>query len=250
MPNKKRQFSSMYETQNVNKRLKKEEREMYKCCIFDLDGTLLDTLDAITYTGNLTMESIGLLPAEREDYKYMVGDGAATLVERLLKRGGDPECTKFDQALEVYQKEFTIHSMDGVGPYDGIVEMLEVLKKENTKIAVLSNKPHPRTIENIETIFGKGYFDHIQGEMESQGVKKKPDPSGVYQTMANLGMKKEECLYIGDTNTDMMTGRNAGLDTVGVTWGFRPEEELRSFDPAYIAHHPSQIADIVKKSKM
>lgn len=223
---------------------------MYKCCIFDLDGTLLDTLDAISYTGNLMMEEMGLPKAEKESYKYMVGDGAAMLVKRLLVKGGDTECVKFEEALNVYQREFAIHSMDGVGPYDGIVELLDTLKKEGMKLAVLSNKPHARTIENIETIFGKGYFDHIQGEMEEKGIKKKPDPSGVYQVMESLSMQKEECLYIGDTNTDMMTGRNAGLSTVGVTWGFRPEEELASFSPAYIAHHPMDIAQIVKKNKM
>lgn len=223
---------------------------MFRCCIFDLDGTLLDTLDAITYTGNLMLKEMGLKESEREEYKYMVGDGAATLVERLIKKGGDPSCEKLEEAIAVYQREFAIHSMDGVGPYDGILDMLKSLKEEGIKIAVLSNKPHVRTIENIETVFGKGYFDHIQGEMESQGVKKKPDPSGVYQVMDSLDMEKEDCLYIGDTNTDMMTGRNAGLTTVGVTWGFRPEEELKSFDPAYIVHHPMEIAEIVKKSKM
>lgn len=223
---------------------------MFKCCIFDLDGTLLDTLDAITYTGNLMLKEMGLEESEREEYKYMVGDGAATLVERLIKKGGDPTCEKLEEAIAVYQREFAIHSMDGVGPYDGILDMLKALKEEGTKIAVLSNKPHARTIENIETVFGKGYFDHIQGEMEAQGVKKKPDPSGVYQVMKALGMEQKECLYIGDTNTDMMTGRNAGLTTVGVTWGFRPEEELRSFDPAYVVHHPMEIAEVVKKSKM
>ena len=220
---------------------------MYKACIFDLDGTLLDTLDAIAYTTNMTIGTLGMAPFEKEAFKIMVGDGAGKLIERALVQRGDEELKHYDEMLALYQENFAVHSTYNVRPYDGIVEMLALLKELGIKIAVLSNKPHPRTIENIESVFGEGYFDHIQGE--KPGVIRKPDPAGAYQVMEALGLSKEECLYIGDTNTDMMTGKNAGLDTVGVTWGFRGEEELRSYDPAYIVHHPSEIGDIVKASR-
>lgn len=221
---------------------------MYQCCIFDLDGTLLDTLTAISYTANLTLAECGFEPIEREKYKFLVGDGAAKLVERALKVRGDENLTHFEEAYEKYMKNFAIYSMHEVKPYDGICELLEYLKKEGIRIAVLSNKPHQRTIENIEAVFGKDYFDHVQGEQEQ--VKRKPDPSGVFQIMNHLGLNREECLYVGDTNTDMQTGKNAGLDTVGVTWGFRPESELVSYQPAYIAHHPDDIRKIVESKKM
>ena len=220
---------------------------MYKCCIFDLDGPLLDTLDAITYTANVTLEAFGYGPIDREVYKVLVGDGAAKLVERFLIHSGDKELVHFEEALALYQEKFAKYSMKSVAPYEGIRDLLKVLKEKGIKIAVLSNKPHKRTIENIETFFGKGYFDHVQGEMEDKGIKRKPDPSGVFQIMDVLHMTKGECLYIGDTNTDMMTGQNAGLDTVGVTWGFRPVEELESFHPAYIVNHPLEIANIIKE---
>lgn len=223
---------------------------MYKCCIFDLDGTLLDTIEAIAYSTNLTLADFGYGPIETEKYKFLVGDGAGKLIERALLLKGDKELTHYNAALELYQKYFKIYCMQSVKPYDGIPELLEALKQEGIKIAVLSNKPHPRTLDNIESVFGTGYFDHVQGELEAQGVKRKPDPSGVFCVMKALAMEKEDCLYIGDTNTDMMTGENAGLDTVGVTWGFRPEEELVSFHPAYIVHHPSEILKIVKEMKM
>lgn len=220
---------------------------MYKCCIFDLDGTLLDTVEAIAYTCNKTLAVFGLGPIETEHYKVLVGDGAGKLIERALIECGDPELTLYEEALALYQENFAIHSMYQVHPYDGIVELLARLKEMGMKIAVLSNKPHPRTIENIETFFGKGYFDHIQGEQAH--VKRKPDPSGVYQVLESLGMDKKDCLYIGDTNTDMMTAQNAEVDAAGVTWGFREEAELRSFEPAHIVHHPMEIAQIVMESR-
>ena len=217
---------------------------MYKACIFDLDGTLLDTLEAIAYTTNLTISSINMEPVETEHFKVLVGDGAGKLIERVLKEGGDEELIHYDDMLALYHKNFEVHSTFNVKPYDGIRELLAGLKEAGIKIAVFSNKPHQRAIENIESVFGAGYFDHIQGEKPH--IRRKPDPTGAYEVMESLGFTKSECLYIGDTNTDMTTGRNAGLDTVGVTWGFRDEEELRSYDPRYIVHHPSQILDIVK----
>lgn len=224
---------------------------MYQCCIFDLDGTLLNTLVAISLSANLTLEELGLETIEQERYKFLVGDGASKLVERMLmERGHGEEKELFDRAYPIYQKNFKQYSMYDVRPYDGILELLTSLKEAGIKISVLSNKPHLRTIENIETMFGKGFFDYIQGEREAEGVKRKPDPSGVYQILNYFGLSREECLYIGDTNTDMQTGKNAGLDTVGVTWGFRPESELLEYNPALIAHAPIEILKFAVEKKM
>jgi len=220
------------------------DRKMYKACIFDLDGTLLNTLEAISYTTNLTIASRNMEPIEKEHFKVLVGDGAGKLIERALKERGDEELKYYDEMLALYQKNFALYSTYEVHPYEGILELLAALKEMGLKIAVFSNKPHLRAIENVESVFGEGYFDHIQGE--KTGILPKPDPTGAYEVLNSLDLTKEDCLYIGDTNTDMMTGRNAGFDTVGVTWGFREEEELRSFAPAYIVHHPMEIVDIVK----
>ncbi len=216
---------------------------MYRCCIFDLDGTLLNTLEGIAYTTNLTLQAYDMEPFEVERFKTFVGDGAGKLIERVLKERGDEELALYDEMLALYHKNFAAHSMYKIEPYEGIVELLHSLKAKGLKLAVFSNKPHERVIENIETVFGKDIFDHLQGE--KPGVNRKPDPAGAYETMESLGVAKEECLYIGDTNTDMMTGKNAGLDTVGVTWGFRDEAELRSYDPAYIVYHPREIEKII-----
>ncbi len=217
---------------------------MIRCCIFDLDGTLLDTLDALTYTTKLVMEHFGYGPVDREHVKQFVGDGYKMLMERALKYCGDEALTHYEESLSVYTELFAKHSMYHVKPYDGIPELLETLKEKGIKIAVLSNKPHPRTVENIEAVFGAGYFDYVAGEQP--GVPRKPDPAGVKLILDRFGLKPEECLYFGDTNTDMKTGLGAGLVTAGVTWGFRDREELLSFHPQFVINHPLEILEKAK----
>lgn len=214
---------------------------MIRCCIFDLDGTLLNTLSALRITVNLTLEHFGYPAIGEEKVKKFVGDGYKLLVERALKDAGDVELKHYEEALQVYMDTFAEHSMDQVEPYDGIVELLKQLKERGIKIAVLSNKPHERTVDNIETVFGKGYFDYVAGEQP--GIPRKPDPAGVYRILEAFGEKPEECLYFGDTNTDMQTGLGAGLVTVGVTWGFRDREELESFHPQYVIDKPREVFD-------
>lgn len=214
---------------------------MIRCCIFDLDGTLLNTLSALRITVNLTLEHFGYPAIGEKKVKKFVGDGYKLLVERALKDAGDVELKHYEEALQVYMDTFAEHSMDQVEPYDGIVELLKQLKERGIKIAVLSNKPHERTVDNIETVFGKGYFDYVAGEQP--GIPRKPDPAGVYRILEAFGEKPEACLYFGDTNTDMQTGLGAGLVTIGVTWGFRDREELESFHPQYVIDKPREVFD-------
>lgn len=217
---------------------------MYKCCIFDLDGTLVDSIKAIAYTVNLTLKKYNLGPIDEERYKHLVGDGYKILIERALKECGDTNLVNYEDALLTYMKYFEVHCLYEVKAYDGIKNMLNYIKENNLKIAVLSNKPHERTIENVESIFGKNYFDIVAGEQE--GIRRKPDKEGVIKILDNLGINNSECLYIGDTNTDMKTGIGAGVDNIGVTWGFRDRKELEEFNPKYIVDHPSEINNIIK----
>ncbi len=211
---------------------------MIQCSIFDLDGTLLNTLEALTRTTNLVMEHYGYGLVDEEHIKQFVGDGYKLLMERALRYCGDEKLEHYEESLELYTQLFAENSMYHVRPYDGIPEFLEELKGRGIRIAVLSNKPHPRTVENIEAVFGPGYFDYVAGEQP--GVPRKPDPAGVRLILDHFGVKPEECLYFGDTNTDMKTGLGAGLETVGVTWGFRDREELASFQPQHVIDHPSE----------
>ena len=212
---------------------------MIGCCIFDLDGTLLDTLSALTYTTNLVLEHFGYPSVDEAHIRKFVGDGYRKLVERVLKYSGDEELVHYEEGLKVYMEVFAKHCMHEVKPYDGIPELLERLKQNGIKIAVLSNKPHQQTVENIETMFGRGYFDYVAGEQP--GIPKKPDPAGVMRILEAFGEQPEHCLYFGDTNTDMKTGLGAGLITAGVTWGFRDREELESFHPQYVIDEPREV---------
>lgn len=212
---------------------------MIKCCIFDLDGTLLDTVKALTYTTNLVLEHFGYPGVDEAHMMQFVGDGYQKQMERVLKYRGDEALVHYEEAQRVYLELFAKHCLHEVKPYDGITELLEQLKAGDIKIAVLSNKPHERTVENIESIFGTGYFDYIAGEQP--GIPRKPDPAGVIRILDTFGVKPEECLYFGDTNTDMKTGLGAGLITVGVTWGFRDRAELESFHPQYVIDHPREV---------
>lgn len=218
---------------------------MYRLCIFDLDGTLLNTISALTYTTNETLKSFGLPGIVPEQTKRMVGDGYKKQMERALLACGDGKLAHYEEALPIYMENFAKYCMRDVVPYEGIPRLLAYLKEIGVKIAVFSNKPHDQAVENIETVFGAGYFDCVRGEQP--GTPKKPAPDGALLVCKELGIKPEECLYLGDTNTDMRTGIAAGMATVGVTWGFREREELQSFSPDYIVDHPSQVEEIVRR---
>ncbi len=220
---------------------------MYKCCIFDLDGTLVNSIYAIQTAANRTLESLGLGRISEEETKRYVGDGYKKLMERALKACGDEKLNHYEEALLRYSEFFKECCMYRVEPYEGIREMLAFLKDGGLRIAVLSNKPHGRAVENVEGIFGKGYFDLVSGERESEGIRRKPAPDGVWLCAKELGADLRECLYLGDTNTDMKTGLAAGVDTAGVTWGFRGRAELEEFSPAYLVDRPSQVIGIVKE---
>lgn len=212
---------------------------MYRGCIFDLDGTLLDTVASIAHSANEAMACFGWRSNPVENYKGYAGDGQIEMLRRSLYDAGDIQGKDLDKVLTEYTQRFEKGCLYKVVPYPGILELLEELKKRKIKIGVLSNKEHHNVIYMIETIFGKNYFDMVLGQKPSH--EKKPSPQGVRLLLKGFGITSEECLYIGDTNTDMKTGKGAGLYTIGVTWGFREEEELRREKADAIISHPMEI---------
>lgn len=220
---------------------------MYQGCIFDLDGTLVNSLHSIAHTLNETLHHFGLGPVSDDKVKVFVGNGYQILIERSLQHCGDMELTHAQEAFVLYRQYFKEYCLYEIEAYEGIKKMLDGFKKENIKLAVLSNKLHDNVVLNVEKVFGKGYFDVVYGERP--GVKIKPDPQGLELIMAELGLEPAQCLYFGDTNTDMLTGAAAGIDTVGVTWGFRERKELEECHPKYIIDHPSEIMDKVISSQ-
>lgn len=216
---------------------------MKKAVIFDLDGTLTDTIASIKYCADAAIGRFGFQPYDEAQYKYFVGEGAAKLIERCLLGQGDEKLEYFDRAFAAYQEIFAGHCMYKVAPYEGICPLLESLKSAGVKIAVLSNKPHAETVNVIETIFGKDYFDVIQGQKPD--VERKPSPEGVFCILKKLGMTVEEVVYLGDTCTDMQTGKSAGAFTVGALWGFRDRKELEENHADVIIKNPLQLLDYV-----
>lgn len=219
---------------------------MIKAVIFDLDGTLADSLESIAYCTNTVLQGLGFLPIEKEAFRYLVGDGAAKLVERALERSGDEKLALFDRAFSEYTAVFEKYCMYQVKPYPGIVEMLQALKEAGIRTAVLSNKPHERTKDVIRSLFGEELFDVVMGQQP--GVERKPSPAGVFAILKELGLEKEETLYLGDTNTDMLTGKAAGLFTIGVLWGFRDREELMAYRADALIERPMELLDYISQS--
>lgn len=210
-----------------------------KVVIFDLDGTLSDSIHSIKYSGDRTMEKFGYGPFSEEQYKYFVGDGARNLVKRALAAGGDTELAHFEEAYALYREIFRENCMYRVRPYEGIPELLATLKVQHVKIAVLSNKPHAETVNVVETLYGKGYFDVIEGQKEGLAIK--PSPDGVFRILERLSLGAENLLYLGDTATDMKTGKGAGAFTVGALWGFRDRAELEEGGADAVIEHPLEL---------
>ena len=214
-----------------------------RAVIFDLDGTLSDSIASIKYSCDMALAPFGYGPYTVDQYKYFVGDGAANLVKRALAAGGDEKLAHFEEAYALYRGIFQENCMYQVKPYEGIRELLACLKEKGVSIAVLSNKPHAETVHVIETLFGEGYFDVIQGQQEGLAIK--PSPEGVFRILDRLGLTAGEVLYLGDTATDMSTGKGAGAFTVGALWGFRNQEELEEAHADAIIGTPMELVQFL-----
>ena len=147
------------------------------------------------------------------------------MIEESIKAAGDTELTKIEQAMDAYRRIFDVHCTYDVTPYEGVIELLKTLKERGIKTAVLSNKPHRQTVKVVKEVLGDDLIDVAYGQQDS--IARKPAPDGMYAIMDELKVNAEECIYIGDSEVDALTGNNAGVKTVCVTWGFRSEEELK-----------------------
>ena len=210
-----------------------------KACIFDLDGTLADTLESMSISANQVIEPLGYAPLPTENFRYYAGDGAKTLVERVLRDAGDKNLVHLEEVYQAYCEIFDRDCTYKVVVFDGMKEILKKLKAMGVKLAVFSNKPHAQTRTVISNLFGDNLFDWVQGQQD--GIEKKPDPSGALKIAEIFEVRPEECMYIGDTNVDMMTGNRAGMFTVGVLWGFRDRKELMDNHAHALAEKPEDL---------
>ncbi len=214
-----------------------------KACIFDLDGTLTDTLESLVYSVNKSLKEMGLLAISDKQCESFVGNGARYLMEHALDAAGDTGASRIDEAMQVYSRIFGANCTYHVTPYDGIPELLKSLKGRGVKLAVLSNKPHGQTVDVVQAVFGRDIFDQIQGQTES--IPRKPDPAGVYRILEKMGASKEECLYIGDSEVDIATALAAGVRCIGVDWGFRSRQVLSDAGAKEIVSTPEQILQFI-----
>ena len=214
-----------------------------KACIFDLDGTLTNTLESMTYSVNLTLEEMGLSKITKDQCRLFVGNGARVLMEKALKAAGDTDASRIEEGMEIYGRIFDENCTYHVTPYEGIPEMLKALKDKGIHLAVLSNKPDRQTVKVVKAIFGEELFDYAQGQKE--GIRRKPEPDGVWYLMEQMHVSKEECLYIGDSEVDAATGRNAGLKTIGVLWGFRDRKTLETAGADDLIDRPDELLQFV-----
>jgi len=218
---------------------------MIKLIIFDLDGTLIDTMEDIAGACNHALAECGYPVRRLDEYNMLVGRG----IDNLF-RGALPDGHKTDETVSAMRSHFipyyNEHKCDFTRPYEGITELLDRLYADGLQFAVASNKYQEGTEQLVEKFFGKYGFVKILGQREGKPIK--PDPEIVREAMEGVdGISLDEVLYCGDSDVDMQTGLGAGVKTVGVTWGFRTREELEAYSPFALIDHPSELADIISK---
>ncbi len=213
-----------------------------KLLIFDLDGTLINTLQDLANCCNHALQLHGFPTHETFAYKYFVGNGIDMLVERAL-----PETHRQTAIIESVKTDFIAyyeqHAQDHTKPYTGIPELLIMLKEKGYLLSVASNKYHEATVPLVQHYFPTVGFDLILGHRSGRAAK--PDPDIVLDTLNTLSVGPDDCFYVGDSSVDMITAVRAGVKAIGVTWGFRTEEELRENGANYIVHEPSQLLKII-----
>ena len=215
----------------------------YQAVLFDLDGTLLDTIEDLMDAMNIVMAEIGIEPHDAEQAKLRVGDGLRNYVLRCIpaeRRDDEPFvaglCKRFS---EEYAKRWKVKTH----PYDGIAEMLTGLAERNVPAGVLTNKPDEFAQLVVGELLGEWRFAAVRG-VRADDVKK-PDPSGALEMAAGIGVSPAQCLYVGDTNTDMKTANAAGMFPVGATWGFRSREELLENGAKVLIDHPVELLGLL-----
>lgn len=221
---------------------------MKKLCIFDLDGTLINSLEDLADSVNYVLKKYGLAAHKVEQYQYFVGDGLRILIQRASAQSGVflPD-VQIDQMKQEFDRYYRSHLLHKTKPYEGILDLLARLKRDRLKTAVLSNKPDEFVQVIVPNLFPARSFDLVLGQ--SAATPRKPDPTGVLQILKATGAKKEETLYIGDSSTDIRTANNAGVFSIGVTWGFRPREELEANGASVIVDSPKEIYNYIAPVK-
>ena len=209
-----------------------------KAVIFDLDGTLLYTLEDLKNAVNYALEQQNMPIRTLDEVRRFVGNGVGKLMERAVPDGlSNPE---FDKTFDIFKEYYGKHCNDNTSPYPGIMDLLETLEKKNIKMAIVSNKIDS-AVKELDKLYFKNYMMAAIGEME--GVRRKPAPDTAIKAMKELGVQPDEALYVGDSDVDIATEKNAGLRCISVKWGFRDEEFLLEHGASDLIDEPMQLLD-------
>ena len=216
---------------------------LIKYCIFDLDGTLLNTLGGIMYHLNRTLVAEGLMPITEDECRRFIGNGARMLVSRAVGKSCECEEERLERILSTYNDAYNSSPLDCTAPYDGIPELVASLHATGYKLSVVTNKPQ-NTAEQLIRHFFADKFDYVVGGRK--GAVLKPDPTDSLNVLASMGGDVSECAFIGDTSVDIDTGRRMGAALcVGVSWGFRDESELVGAGADIIAHNSEELIGVL-----
>ncbi|MDD6069966.1 MAG: HAD family hydrolase [Clostridiales bacterium] len=213
---------------------------MYKLIIFDLDGTILNTLEDLADSTNYALVMNGFSERTIEEVRTFVGNGIGKLIERAVPAGTGAEVA--NKVLADFTEYYGKHCADKTRPYDGIPELINVLRERGCQTAVVSNKADFAVQELCEQYF-PGLFDFVVGERK--GIRRKPAPDSVLEVLERLQVEKEEALYIGDSEVDVQTAENAGIRQISVEWGFRTRDVLLSCGAEHIVKTPGEILELV-----
>lgn len=211
---------------------------MKKAVIFDLDGTLLNTLDDLADSTNYALSKFGYPTRTIEEVRQFVGNGVAKLIERAIPDGENNP--NFEKCLSIFKENYAKNMYNKTAPYNGIIEMLSNLKSKGIKIAVVSNKFDLAVKELCKKYF-EGFIDFAAGENEAQGIKKKPAPDTVLSVLNEFNFAPEDAVYVGDSDVDIMTAKNSKMPCISVTWGFRDKKFLLENGATILINAPSEI---------
>lgn len=216
---------------------------MIKAVLFDLDGTLVNSLYDLAASTNYALKRMGFPTHDTDKYRYFVGNGMPKLIERVLPEGKKTgEIHK--ECLDIFMAHYKEHYVDKTCVYNGIEQLLADLKAKGLKLAVISNKQQQMAQIVVNKLFSEDIFDIVSGKQE--GYPAKPDPTLTLKIINDLGVTPDECVFIGDSGMDAATAVNAGCIGIGVLWGFREEDELRQNGANYIVSKPCEILEVIK----
>lgn len=213
---------------------------MYKAVIFDLDGTLLNTLDDLSASVNHALSAFGFPERTVSEVRSFIGNGVVKLMERSVPAGIDGET--FEKCFAAFRGHYLAHMYDTTEPYSGIIELLDELEKRGIKTSVVSNKLHAGVTGLCSDFFGGRLTAAFGVSDESE---RKPAPANVFKALGFMGVQKRDAVYVGDSEVDVQTAKNAGIDCIGVTWGYRDESELLKNGADIIVRKPEEILKYV-----